>query len=58
MLVEVIDQGEGFQGRGAGRDGDRVGGWGPDIVDAVATRSGIREGSSHVWFELERPRAS
>ena len=58
LLIEVTDQGHGFKGPAAERDGDRVGGWGLDIVGAVASRWGLREGSSHVWFELERRGAS
>jgi hypothetical protein len=32
-----------------------VGGWGLSIVDALASRWGVHEGTTHVWFELERP---
>lgn len=32
------------------------GGWGLYMVDRVATRWGVHEGSTHVWFEL-RPAA-
>ena len=58
VLIEVIDQGKGFKGPAAERDADRIGGWGLDIVNAVASHWGIHEGTSHVWFELERPRPS
>ena len=58
LLIEVSDQGQGFNSPAAERDADRVGGWGLDIVNAVASHWGIREDSSHVWFELERCRAS
>lgn len=54
LLIEVIDQGQGFRDPAAGRDADCIGGWGLDLVDKVANRWGIREGSGHVWFELER----
>ena len=29
------------------------GGWGLRIVDACATRWGVEEGSTHVWFEVD-----
>jgi anti-sigma regulatory factor (Ser/Thr protein kinase) len=50
---EVVDHGN---GRIAIRDGDPDA---PDarglkIVDGLATRWGVREGSAKVWFELER----
>ena len=55
ILVEVIDAGTGFA-RGLRRsDFERVGGWGLDLVDEVASRWGVCEGATHVWFELERP---
>jgi anti-sigma regulatory factor (Ser/Thr protein kinase) len=56
---EVIDQG----------DGERVkvemtpepsldGGWGLHLVQRVAVRWGVHEGSTHVWFEVgPRPRS-
>ena len=28
------------------------GGWGLHLVDQVAQRWGVHEGSTHVWFEL------
>jgi anti-sigma regulatory factor (Ser/Thr protein kinase) len=50
LRCEVIDEGTGFTPRGRG---DRViGGWGLDIVERLATSWGVREGSTHVWFEL------
>lgn len=52
LLVEVIDDGGGVEVDRRERD---VGGWGLGIVDAVASRWGICEGFSEVWFELERP---
>lgn len=56
LLVEVIDEGDGFtwpRGR-AGAAGRSRSGLGLEIVDAEATRWGVREGSTHVWFELAR----
>lgn len=55
LFVEVTDHGEGFERSMRKRDFDAVGGNGLNIVDALASRWGIHEGSSHVWFELERP---
>ena len=55
LLVEVIDEGEGFEHELRVRDFEELGGRGLSIVDAEASRWGVHEGSSHVWFELERP---
>ncbi|MBV9413697.1 MAG: ATP-binding protein [Solirubrobacterales bacterium] len=54
LIVEVIDNGKGFELVVPKRDVDSVGGWGLSLVDALASRWGIRDGTSHVWFELER----
>lgn len=54
LLVEVIDGGQGFERQLRRTDIDEVGGWGLGIVEAVASRWGVHEGSTHVWFELER----
>jgi anti-sigma regulatory factor (Ser/Thr protein kinase) len=54
LLVEVIDEGSGFERVVKDRDFDAVGGRGLHIVDAEASRWGIHEGTTHVWFELER----
>ena len=51
LRCEVIDDGAGFVPRGRG---DRtIGGWGLDLVEQIARSWGVREGSTHVWFELE-----
>jgi anti-sigma regulatory factor (Ser/Thr protein kinase) len=55
LLVEVIDDGDGFERTVRQRGVDSVGGRGLAIVDALASRWGIHEGTTHVWFELERP---
>lgn len=55
VLVEVIDEGGGFERTLRHGDFDAVGGRGLAIVDAEASRWGIHEGTTHVWFELERP---
>ena len=56
LLVEVMDQGGGFEPKARERDIKRlgVGGWGFSIVDAESSRWGVCPGSAHVWFELER----
>jgi anti-sigma regulatory factor (Ser/Thr protein kinase) len=53
VLVEVVDEGQGFERTLRKRDFDDVGGRGLAIVDADASRWGIHEGTTHVWFELE-----
>jgi anti-sigma regulatory factor (Ser/Thr protein kinase) len=54
VLVEVIDEGQGFEHDLRSHDFDTVGGRGLMIVDAEASRWGVHEGTTHVWFELER----
>jgi hypothetical protein len=56
LIVEVIDDGKGFERVVRKRDFDNLGGWGLSLVDALASRWGIHDGRSHVWFELERCR--
>jgi anti-sigma regulatory factor (Ser/Thr protein kinase) len=53
---EVVDHGDGVVAiREAGADrGGRPGGMGLPIVDSVATDWGVYEGSTHVWFLIER----
>lgn len=53
LLVEVVDQGDGFERGPRDREAERRGGWGLQIIDERSRRWGIHEGSSHVWFELE-----
>jgi hypothetical protein len=56
VLVEIIDDGSGFE-RDLGRTNFwQIGGWGLGIVDDLDSRWGVREGTTHVWFELERAR--
>lgn len=57
LLVEVIDEGNGFEHELRERDFQTagLGGWGLSIVDAESSRWGVSRDSSHVWFELERP---
>ena len=54
LLVEVIDEGTGFERQLRRRDFEDVGGRGLSIVDLESSRWGIHEGTTHVWFELER----
>ena len=56
LLVEVMDEGSGLEPAVRERDFEnpRAGGRGLTIVDAESSRWGIREGTTHVWFELER----
>jgi anti-sigma regulatory factor (Ser/Thr protein kinase) len=54
VLVEVIDEGEGLAPSIRDRDLEKVGGWGLRAVDAAASRWGAYEGTTHVWFELDR----
>jgi anti-sigma regulatory factor (Ser/Thr protein kinase) len=55
LLVEVIDEGHGFERSVRQQDFAAIGGRGLSIVDAESSRWGIHEGTTHVWFELERP---
>jgi anti-sigma regulatory factor (Ser/Thr protein kinase) len=55
LLVEVIDEGSGFERVVRELEFDEIAGWGLGIVDAEATRWGVHEGTTHVWFEIERP---
>lgn len=54
VLVEVMDDGQGFEHDLRSHDFDTVGGRGLMIVEAEASRWGVHEGTTHVWFELER----
>ena len=55
LLVEVIDEGTGFERDLRHQRFDEIGGWGLDIVEDLASRWGVHEGTTHVWFELELP---
>lgn len=54
LLVEVMDHGHGFEREMRERDFESVGGYGLTIVESESSRWGIHEGTTHVWFELER----
>lgn len=50
LRCEVVDDGHGFTPRA--RPAQDVGGWGLELVEQIGTAWGVREGSTHVWFEL------
>jgi anti-sigma regulatory factor (Ser/Thr protein kinase) len=57
LRIDVTDRGLGFARRPGSNDPDYSGGWGLFLVEELADRWGIvRNGSTCVWFELEKPR--
>lgn len=54
LRVELMDEGTGFERDRRPHDFWQVGGWGLDIVAHVASRWGVHEAITHVWFELAR----
>ena len=54
VRVEVVDEGAGFIPVARHRSPTEPGGWGLPTVGALADRWGVREGSTLVWFELDR----
>ena len=54
LRVEVIDQGDGFIPQARDRPMNEPGGWGLHLVEALTDRWGVYEGSTHVWFEIDR----
>jgi anti-sigma regulatory factor (Ser/Thr protein kinase) len=58
LRVEVVDQGVGFVPVARDRPMTEVGGWGLHLVQTLADRWGVHEGSTHVWFEIRRDGAS
>jgi anti-sigma regulatory factor (Ser/Thr protein kinase) len=55
LLVEVIDEGRGLEHVIREREFENVEGWGLRLVDSESSRWGAHEGTTHVWFEVERP---
>lgn len=55
LHIEVIDQGSGFERELREVDAENLGGRGLRLVEAEASRWGLHEGTTHVWFEIERP---
>lgn len=54
LRVEVVDQGSGFEPVARDRPSTEPGGWGLHLVETLADRWGVHEGSTHVWFEIDR----
>ena len=54
LRVEVVDQGSGFEPVARSRPKTEPGGWGLHLVETLADRWGVHEGSTHVWFEIDR----
>lgn len=52
LRCEVIDGGGGFTPSARTKPTTEVGGWGLHLVESLADRWGVRDGSTHVWFEL------
>jgi anti-sigma regulatory factor (Ser/Thr protein kinase) len=57
LLVEVSDEGQGFEYRLRRREPDALRGRGLGIVDAESSTWGVHAGTARVWFELERSQA-
>ena len=54
LLVEVMDEGTGFERTVRAADLKEIGEWGLRLVDGESSRWGVHEGTTQVWFELER----
>jgi anti-sigma regulatory factor (Ser/Thr protein kinase) len=54
VLIEVVDEGEGFEHVVREVPFDQLSGRGLAIVEAASSRWGIHEGTTHVWAEMER----
>jgi anti-sigma regulatory factor (Ser/Thr protein kinase) len=54
VRAEIIDQGVGFTPVERNDDLEKVGGWGLHLVEQLTTAWGTYEGSTHVWFEIDR----
>lgn len=52
--AEIVDQGHGFVPVARTRPREEAGGWGLHMVETLTQRWGVREGSTHVWFEIDR----
>ncbi len=57
LRCEVIDEGSGFLPVARTGGTEEAGGWGLHLVETLSVAWGVREGSTHVWFELA-PRSS
>ena len=49
---EVVDDGTGFLPLARPVGSQEDGGWGLYLVETLSETWGVREGSTHVWFEL------
>ncbi len=54
LRVEVVDHGFGFLPKAREEGRTEPGGWGLHLVERLADRWGVDEGSTHVWFEIDR----
>lgn len=54
LHVEVVDHGSGFEREVRRQEGEVTGGRGLRLVEAESSRWGLHEGTTHVWFEIER----
>jgi anti-sigma regulatory factor (Ser/Thr protein kinase) len=54
VRCEVVDQGSGFLPLARPVGSQEDGGWGLYLVESLSESWGVREGSTHVWFELAR----
>jgi anti-sigma regulatory factor (Ser/Thr protein kinase) len=54
LLIEVIDEGQGFEHVIREVAFEKLSGRGLAIVEAEASRWGVHQGTTHVWAELER----
>lgn len=54
LLIEVMDEGPGFERTVRDADFEINGGLGLGLVDGESSRWGVDVGATHVWFELER----
>jgi anti-sigma regulatory factor (Ser/Thr protein kinase) len=52
LRVEVVDEGTGNAPAIREQGGDRSGGWGLRLVDALALEWGAYEGTTHVWVDM------
>lgn len=52
LRCEVMDEGHGFVPTARDQPALTEGGWGLHLVETLSRRWGVREGSTHVWFEL------
>jgi signal transduction histidine kinase len=52
LRCEVVDDGSGFLPLARPVGSREDGGWGLYLVETLSENWGVREGSTHVWFEL------